>query len=159
MSGEELDQRSINHDKTVEEPILLQNASFRWIKEDSPFLNNITISINKNELIAVIGRVGSGKSSFLHSLLGNMFKAKGYVNINGSIAYVPQQAWIQNATLQQNIIYTNALDEIKLKKVIENCALTQDLDILPGGQMTEIGEKGINLSGLIISIVLLYFDC
>jgi ABC-type transport system involved in cytochrome bd biosynthesis fused ATPase/permease subunit len=106
-----------------------------------------------------VGQVGVGKSSLLYALLGNMFKEKGYVNINGSIAYVPQQAWIQNATLQQNIIYTNALDEKKLKKVIENCALTQDLDILPGGQMTEIGEKGINLSGLIISIVLLYFHC
>jgi ABC-type transport system involved in cytochrome bd biosynthesis fused ATPase/permease subunit len=149
----------MTHDSSVKEPILVRDASFSWTKSDAQTLKNISLTVPKQKLVAIVGQVGVGKSSLLYALLGNMFKEKGYVNINGSIAYVPQQAWIQNATLQQNIIYTSALDEKKLNKVIENCALTQDLDILPGGQMTEIGEKGINLSGLIISIVLLYFDC
>jgi ATP-binding cassette subfamily C (CFTR/MRP) protein 1 len=150
MSGDELDQNSIGHDSSVKEPILVREASFSWTKTDAQTLKNISVSVPKQKLVAIVGQVGAGKSSLLYALLGDMFKTKGYVNINGSIAYVPQQAWIQNATLQQNIIYTNALDEKKLNKVIDNCALTQDLEVLPGGQLTEIGEKGINLSGLTI---------
>ena len=72
---------------------------------------------------------------------------KGIVNISGNIAYVPQQAWIQNSTLRQNILFTNKYDERFYKKVIECCALEPDLQILSAGDMTEIGEKGINLSG------------
>lgn len=76
-----------------------------------------------------------------------MTKKCGQVNINGSIAYVPQQAWIQNNTLRSNILYTNEFCKEKLDQIIDNCALRPDLEILPAGDLTEIGEKGINLSG------------
>ncbi len=94
-----------------------------------------------------MGQVGAGKSSILSALLGEMEKLKGSVNINGRVAYVPQQAWIQNSTLRQNIIFTNEYNENYYRKVIESCALEPDLKILAAGDMTEIGEKGINLSG------------
>jgi len=153
MSGDELDQDSIKSDSSVKERIVVKDASFSWTKEDTQTLKNISFDVPQQKLVAIVGQVGAGKSSLLYALLGNMFKVKGSININGSIAYVPQQAWIQNATLRQNIIYTNPLDEEKLKKVIDNCALTQDLEILPGGEMTEIGEKGINLSGISLNYV------
>ena len=63
------------------------------------------------------------------------------------IAYVPQQAWIRNSSLKDNILFGNTLDHKKYQKIIHSCALKPDLDILPGGDDTEIGEKGINLSG------------
>ncbi|HEY6437467.1 MAG TPA: ATP-binding cassette domain-containing protein, partial [Ignavibacteriaceae bacterium] len=89
----------------------------------------------------------SGKSSLLSALLGEMEKLEGNVNTYGRVAYVPQQAWIQNSTLRQNIIFTNEYNENYYKKVIKSCALEPDLKILAAGDMTEIGEKGINLSG------------
>jgi ABC-type multidrug transport system fused ATPase/permease subunit len=101
----------------------------------------------KKNLNKVIGKVGSGKSSLISALLGEMHKFKGIVNVNGSVAYVPQQAWIQNATLKNNILFGNKLDETFYDKVISACALRTDLNILPAGDATEIGEKGINLSG------------
>ncbi|XP_054162838.1 multidrug resistance-associated protein 1-like [Oppia nitens] len=147
MSGDEIDSQSITHAKDSDNAIVVDKASFSWTKTDAQSLTDISLTVPKNKLIAIVGQVGSGKSSLLHAMLGDMFKQKGQININGSIAYVPQQAWIQNASLQQNIIYTNPMDEKKLNTIIENCALVQDIQILPGGQTTEIGEKGINLSG------------
>lgn len=98
-------------------------------------------------MTAVVGTVGSGKSSLISAFLGEMDKASGKVNTYGSVAYVSQQAWIQNATLKDNILFGQPLNTELYEKVIEACALKPDLEILPGGDMTEIGEKGINLSG------------
>ena len=72
---------------------------------------------------------------------------KGLVNINGSTAYVPQQAWIQNATVKDNIMFGAEYDAEFYAQIIKSCALEQDLAIMPAGDKTEIGEKGINLSG------------
>ncbi len=66
---------------------------------------------------------------------------------SSSIAYVPQTSWIINATLRDNIIFGREVDEEKLQSVIRACCLEQDLEMLPNGQYTAIGEKGINLSG------------
>ncbi len=94
-----------------------------------------------------MGKVGSGKSSILSSLLGEMNKFKGKVYLNGSVSYVPQQAWIQNATLKDNILFGREFNSKHYHEIIETCALATDLNILPAGDRTEIGEKGINLSG------------
>ena len=103
--------------------------------------------MRKGQCVAVVGTVGSGKSSLISALLGEMDKISGRVNTVGKIAFVPQQAWIQNATLQDNILFGRPLDTKRYEQVIQACALKPDLEILPGGDQTEIGEKGINLSG------------
>lgn len=97
----------------------------------------------------VVGKVGSGKSSLLSGILGEMHKLNddGKINLNGSVAYMPQQAWIKNATVKANILFTLELDEAFYDDVIEACALKTDLSIMISGDETEIGEKGINLSG------------
>uniref|UniRef100_A0A670ZSU0 ABC-type glutathione-S-conjugate transporter n=1 Tax=Pseudonaja textilis TaxID=8673 RepID=A0A670ZSU0_PSETE len=110
-------------------------------------LYSITLEIAHGSLAAIVGSVGSGKSSLISAMLGEMENIKGNINIQGSMAYVPQQAWIQNATLKDNIIFGSPLDEIRYQQVLEACALHPDLKLLPGGDLTEIGEKGINLSG------------
>lgn len=76
-----------------------------------------------------------------------MNKISGWLNVAGSIAYVPQQAWIQNETLRNNVIFGNEFNQNKYQKVLEACALCSDLSVLPAGDSTELGEKGINLSG------------
>lgn len=125
---------------------MIENGTFSWGDETS-VLKNISISVDKRKCVAVVGAVGSGKSSLISAFLGEMDKISGRVNTVGKIAYVPQQAWIQNATLQDNILFGRAMDRARYEKVLKACALQADLEILPGGDQTEIGEKGINLSG------------
>uniref|UniRef100_A0AAY4BSE5 Multidrug resistance-associated protein 1 n=1 Tax=Denticeps clupeoides TaxID=299321 RepID=A0AAY4BSE5_9TELE len=107
----------------------------------------INVLIPEGSLVAVVGHVGSGKSSLLSALLGEMHKQDGAVSIKGSVAYVPQQAWIQNATLRENIVFGRERKESWYQSVVEACALLPDLEILPAADATEIGEKGVNLSG------------
>ena len=95
----------------------------------------------------VVGKVGSGKSSMISAILGEMNKQSGSYYINGNVSYAAQQAWILNATLKDNILFGNEYIESKYNNVLEACALIADLNILPAGDRTEIGEKGINLSG------------
>uniref|UniRef100_A0A5F8HA16 Multidrug resistance-associated protein 1 n=1 Tax=Monodelphis domestica TaxID=13616 RepID=A0A5F8HA16_MONDO len=107
----------------------------------------ITFTVPQGALVAVLGQVGCGKSSLLSALLAEMDKIEGHVSIKGSVAYVPQQAWIQNASLRENVLFGRQPQERFYKTVIESCALLPDLEILPSGDRTEIGEKGVNLSG------------
>lgn len=92
--------------------------------------------------MAVVGTIASGKSSLISAFLGEMEKLSGRVNTRGGVSYVPQQAWIQNATLRDNVTFGKPLDGKIYKSVIDACALKPDLDMLPGGDRTEIGEKG-----------------
>lgn len=107
------------------------------------------MKVPNGKLIAVVGSIGSGKSSLLSALLGNMLKlTENEVNVNGSIAYAPQQPWIQNATIRQNIMFNKpTMDHVFYQRCLEACSLITDLEIMPSGDMTEIGERGINLSG------------
>uniref|UniRef100_A0A8C2FDW7 ATP-binding cassette, sub-family C (CFTR/MRP), member 6a n=1 Tax=Cyprinus carpio TaxID=7962 RepID=A0A8C2FDW7_CYPCA len=104
-------------------------------------------SLLRGSLVAVVGHVGSGKSSLLSAMLGEMEKKSGHVTVSGSVAYVPQQAWIQNATLKDNILFGHERKDSWYQSVLEACALLPDLGILPARDATEIGEKGLNLSG------------
>ncbi|XP_062546115.1 multidrug resistance-associated protein 1 isoform X18 [Armigeres subalbatus] len=146
LNQEELNPDNVTHDPKESCPLVIEDGVFSW-GEDETTLRNINIKVQKNELAAIVGTVGSGKSSVLSAFLGEMDKISGRVNTIGKIAYVSQQAWIQNATLQDNIIFGKALDTKLYNKVIAACALKPDIEMLPGGDQTEIGEKGINLSG------------
>nr|CAG8556518.1 4134_t:CDS:10 [Entrophospora candida] len=110
-------------------------------------LRNINLNIAKGKLVGVVGSVGSGKSSLLSALVGEMKKVKGETEFSGSVGYCPQTAWIQNATLRDNITFGLPFNEEKYRRVIKDCCLEPDIEILPAGDLTEIGEKGINLSG------------
>uniref|UniRef100_A0A3B3S0J1 ATP binding cassette subfamily C member 3 n=1 Tax=Paramormyrops kingsleyae TaxID=1676925 RepID=A0A3B3S0J1_9TELE len=99
------------------------------------------------QVISSVVKFPHPQSSLVSALLGEMEKLEGEISIRGSVAYVPQQAWIQNATLRDNILFGHGYNERKYRSVLDACALTPDLEVLPGGDMTEIGEKGINLSG------------
>ena len=113
-------------------------------------LKNINFTVKEGEFVCIIGEVGSGKSSLIQALLNNMIqinKDDSRVIINGSISYVPQEAWIQNDTLRNNILFYLPFDSSRYHHILDICELKPDLEALIGGDMTEIGEKGINLSG------------
>jgi ABC-type multidrug transport system fused ATPase/permease subunit len=113
-----------------------------------PFkLNNMTFEVGRNELLAVIGTVGCGKSSLLSALAGDMRVIDGTVRLSTTRAFCPQYAWIQNTSVKNNILFGKEYNESWYEKVIEACALKPDLEILPNGDQTEIGERGITVSG------------
>ncbi|XP_060758138.1 multidrug resistance-associated protein 1 isoform X2 [Neoarius graeffei] len=149
LSHEELEEDSVDRRAVTGSPesIRIVDGTFSWSKDDSPALKRINVRIPEGALVAVVGQVGSGKSSLLSALLGEMHKQEGLVSVKGSVAYVPQQAWIQNATLKENIVFGRQMKESCYQRVLEACALLPDLEVLPGGDDTEIGEKGVNLSG------------
>ncbi|XP_044597665.1 multidrug resistance-associated protein 1 isoform X5 [Cotesia glomerata] len=149
MNGEELDPNNVQHDQSELHPLIIENGTFAWGPEslEKPTLKNINMQVHHGQLVAVVGTVGSGKSSLISAFFGEMDRISGRVNTKGSIAYVAQQAWIQNATLQDNILFGKSLDKALYAKVIDACALGLDIKMLPAGDQTEIGEKGINLSG------------
>uniref|UniRef100_A0A8C3LI24 Canalicular multispecific organic anion transporter 1 n=1 Tax=Chrysolophus pictus TaxID=9089 RepID=A0A8C3LI24_CHRPC len=147
LGGEELDTSAIHHDSIPGSAVRFSEATFTWEQDGNAAIRDVNLDIKPGSLVAVVGAVGSGKSSLISAMLGEMENIKGHINIQGSLAYVPQQAWIQNATLKDNILFGSELDEARYQKVIKACALLPDLELLPAGDQTEIGEKGINLSG------------
>ena len=110
-------------------------------------LRRIYISASPGDLVAVVGPVGSGKSTLLNGILGECRAITGDVSLAGRVAYVSQKAFIMNATLRDNVTFSKPFDQAKYDAAIYACALGPDIDVLPGGDMCEIGEKGINLSG------------
>ncbi|KAA6383301.1 MAG: ABC transporter: Multidrug resistance-associated protein, ATP binding protein [Streblomastix strix] len=112
-----------------------------------PTLHDISFKLPKGSLTMVIGAVGSGKSSVGAALIGDIEKQNGTIRVNGSIAYCPQAAWINNNTVRGNITFGNEYNEDKYNKVVHVCALESDFQTLAAGDMTAIGEKGVNLSG------------
>ncbi|GFO05509.1 canalicular multispecific organic anion transporter 1, partial [Plakobranchus ocellatus] len=143
----DLNRDNIKRDSRAAFAVEIENGTFTWNKETSPSLTNINLRVPEGKLYAVVGPVGSGKSSLMAALLGEMERLVGRAVIKSKVAYVPQQAWIQNATLRDNILFGKPYNKRKYKKVLSACALERDLEILSAGDMTEIGEKGINLSG------------
>ncbi|XP_053393097.1 multidrug resistance-associated protein 1-like isoform X3 [Mercenaria mercenaria] len=147
LGNDELDPNAVKRDPDAKHAFSIKNGCFAWDSAAGTTLKNINLEVEEGSLIAVVGTVGTGKSSLLQAVLGEMEKVKGEVTVKGSIAYVSQQAWIQNATLQDNILFGKSADVTRYRGVIEACALQPDLEIMPAGDQTEIGEKGINLSG------------
>ncbi|KAH9920031.1 multidrug resistance-associated ABC transporter [Epithele typhae] len=121
--------------------------------EEKPFaLHDLKLNIPKGSFVAIVGPVGCGKSSLLQALIGEMRKTRGKTVFSSTTAYVPQTAWIMNATLRQNIVFGQEENDAKrvslrFRSVVKACCLEPDLAMLSHGEETEIGEKGINLSG------------
>ncbi|XP_056268746.1 ATP-binding cassette sub-family C member 12-like [Pseudoliparis swirei] len=115
--------------------------------ETLPTLRNISFTLPKGNLLGICGNVGSGKTSLISSILEQMHLLQGSITVDGTFAYVSQQAWIFHGTVQENILMGEPFDQSKYNKVVDVSSLRADLDILPYGDQTEIGERGLNLSG------------
>ena len=124
----------------------LENARFEW-DDGTPLLQGVSLSVADGELCCMCGPTGSGKSGLLSAIIGELEPVEGTIASRGAIAYVSQVAWIQNATLKDNVLFGKPLDAARYAEVVDACALRADLEQLPDGDATEIGEKGINLSG------------
>ncbi|KAM7291291.1 multidrug resistance-associated protein 1-like [Ixodes scapularis] len=147
LLSSEVDAYSVGRRPDEADAITIRNGTFSWSKERAAVLRNINLTVKKGQLIAVVGPVGSGKSSLVSALLGNLCVCSGSVDLVESVAYAPQCPWIQNRTIKENVLFTGAYDAEVYDMVLKACCLERDLEILPSGDLTEIGENGINLSG------------
>ncbi|EES12878.1 hypothetical protein BDA96_06G240300 [Sorghum bicolor] len=131
--------------------ISIKNGYFSWESEaQRPTLSNVNLDVPVGSLVAIVGSTGEGKTSLISAMLGEIPPVSGSgtsVVIRGSVAYVPQVSWIFNATVRDNILFGSPFQPPRYEKAIDVTSLRHDLDLLPGGDLTEIGERGVNISG------------
>ncbi|KAJ4837826.1 Multidrug resistance-associated protein 1 [Turnera subulata] len=129
--------------------VSIRNGTFSWdAQADRPTLSNINLDVPIGSLVAIVGSTGEGKTSLVSAMLGELpAKSDATAVIRGTVAYVPQVSWIFNATVRDNILFGSSFDSTRYEKAIDVTALQHDLDLLPGGDLTEIGERGVNISG------------
>uniref|UniRef100_A0A8C6JAL6 Canalicular multispecific organic anion transporter 1 n=1 Tax=Melopsittacus undulatus TaxID=13146 RepID=A0A8C6JAL6_MELUD len=135
LGGEDLDTSAIHHSPIEGSAVRFSEATFAWEQDGDAAIRDGACGQ---------GHAAGGGCAQADALMRQLFLS---LSFQGSLAYVPQQAWIQNATLKDNILFGSELDETRYQQVIKACALLPDLELLPAGDQTEIGEKGINLSG------------
>ncbi|NXX29747.1 MRP4 protein, partial [Nicator chloris] len=134
-----------NNENTI---LHVQDLTCYWDKSlETPALQQISFTVRRGELLAVIGPVGAGKSSLLSAVLGELPKDKGLINVTGRIAYVSQQPWVFSGTVRSNILFDKEYEKEKYENVLKVCALKKDLELLENGDLTVIGDRGATLSG------------
>ncbi|TKY85683.1 hypothetical protein EX895_005223 [Sporisorium graminicola] len=131
-----------------DEVVIIRDGEFKWSRSQPvPTLQDINLTVKKGELLAVLGKVGDGKSSLLSAVLGEMVRTDGETIVKGRTAYFTQGGWCMGATVRDNILFGLKYEPEFYQRVIDACALTPDLNILPEGDRTEVGERGVSLSG------------
>ncbi|KAI8569719.1 hypothetical protein RHMOL_Rhmol02G0299100 [Rhododendron molle] len=147
----ELQNRYITKRRDMNGPdqsILIRTTRISWDSSAlKPILNDVNLVVQCGEKIAICGEVGSGKSTLIATILGEVPDINGIVQVQGNIAYVSQTAWIQTGTIQENILFGSTMDQNRYQEVLDKCSLKKDLEMLPFGDCTIIGERGVNLSG------------
>lgn len=128
--------------------ILLQNASAKWMSNKTEeILHDINFNVGPKQLVAVVGPVGSGKTSLLHAIMRELPLTRGYKDVVGRISYASQEPWLFPGTIRQNILFGEEWNPKKYEKVIKVCALERDFNLLPYGDRSIVGDRGISLSG------------
>ncbi|XP_036143538.1 multidrug resistance-associated protein 4 [Monomorium pharaonis] len=141
------EKKSSSHN-TKNSAINIINVTAKWEEGQlENTLENLNLAIEKGKLYAIIGMVGSGKSSFLSAILGEISLTQGEVQVNGSVSYASQEAWVFGATVQQNILFGQSYESKRYRKVVKACALERDFKQFPQGDQTVVGERGSSLSG------------
>jgi ABC-type multidrug transport system fused ATPase/permease subunit len=150
LQEEEIQSDSIKYlprDQT-EFDIQIDSGKFSWDPESrNPTLEKIQLKVKRGMKVAICGTVGSGKSSLLSCIIGEIQKLSGTVKISGTKAYVPQSPWILTGNVRDNILFGNQYDGTKYDRTVKACALEKDFELFSNGDLTEIGERGINMSG------------
>ncbi|CAH1736107.1 unnamed protein product [Aphis gossypii] len=128
--------------------INILNTSAKWTEvQNNNTLENINLTVNSGQLVAVIGPIGAGKSSLIQAILRELPVFKGKISVDGILSYASQEPWIFAGTIQQNILFGSPMDKERFKEVIDVCALKSDLEHFPLADETMVGERGITLSG------------
>ncbi|XP_042142919.1 multidrug resistance-associated protein 1-like [Ixodes scapularis] len=129
--------------------VIMSNCSLSWSKHknNGAGLSNVDLRVSPGSLVGVVGFVGSGKSSLLAGILGDMHVYVGAVKCTGRVAYVPQTANVHNMSVRDNVLYGKSMNGGDYARVLQACQLYEDISTFPAGDLTEVGEKGETLSG------------
>eukprot|EP00850_Spirogloea_muscicola_P000055 SM000001S04457 [mRNA] locus=s1:278991:289139:+ [translate_table: standard] len=122
-------------------------ARFTWSSQLAPCLKGVWLAVPQGAFVVVVGEVASGKTSLLAGLLGELKCLEGGAVLRGTVGYVSQVPWIQAATFRDNVLFGEEYDPERYAEVLQACALTFDLEQMPGSDLAELGERGLNLSG------------
>ncbi|KFB46273.1 AGAP004602-PA-like protein [Anopheles sinensis] len=152
--GEPKSKRFINRKAITRQGIFMRNGTAAWEKvtpaaalEGESRGKNVTLTVEKANLCVIVGSVGSGKSTMLQVILGELELDEGRLEINGNVSYAPQEPWLFEGTVKNNIVFTEDYQEKRYREVVKVCALERDFRLLPNGDQTIVGERGISLSG------------
>jgi ATP-binding cassette subfamily C (CFTR/MRP) protein 4 len=140
------DVTSLLSNGSAEPLVIVENVSAGWVTGRA-VLQNVSFTLRKGSLFCVAGPVGCGKTTLLMTILGELAPSGGKVRYQGSMSYAPQESWILSTTVRENILFGEPFDEEWYKQVIEACAFDADIDEMDAGDETEIGERGVTLSG------------
>ncbi|KAL2628814.1 hypothetical protein R1flu_013500 [Riccia fluitans] len=144
-------ERGEKEDTLSDTAILMHSAAFSWchsrVEDPQWIISQIFMAVPAGSLVVIMGKVGSGKSSLLNAILGEMRCVQGSMLVRGRLAYVAQTPWIQCGTLCDNVLFGQPFDIDRYKRVLDACALDVDIQQMQGGDLAEIGERGLNLSG------------
>ncbi|XP_067646383.1 probable multidrug resistance-associated protein lethal(2)03659 [Eurosta solidaginis] len=110
-------------------------------------INNIELKVKPRTLVAVIGPVGSGKTSLIQAILGELPAESGYVHVHGTHSYASQEPWLFTGSIRQNILFGEPMDKNRYRGVVKRCALERDFELFANGDKTIVGERGASLSG------------
>ncbi|XP_029941779.1 ATP-binding cassette sub-family C member 4 [Salarias fasciatus] len=139
---------ALTQDDNADPTVDAQDLLCYWDKSlDAPSLQNVSFTLRSNQLLAVIGPVGAGKSSLLSSILGELPAEKGLLKVRGQLTYAAQQPWVFPGTIRNNILFGKEMNQHKYERVLRACALKRDMELLPDGDQTLIGDRGATLSG------------
>ncbi|KAF5283709.1 hypothetical protein FQR65_LT13744 [Abscondita terminalis] len=135
-------------DNTQEDAICIENGTAKWLEFsiDNTF-TNLNLYIKRGSSVAVIGPVGSGKSSLLHIILKELPLLDGRLKINGNLSYASQEPWIFPGNVRQNILFGEPWKQDRYETVVKKCSLEHDFSLFPYGDRTLVGERGVSLSG------------
>ncbi|XP_055853123.1 probable multidrug resistance-associated protein lethal(2)03659 [Episyrphus balteatus] len=128
--------------------VIISNLKSKWNSASTEYtLDDVNLRVQPGTLVAIIGPVGSGKSSLIQTILGELTPESGTVTVNGTYSYASQEPWLFTGTVRQNILFGQPMDKHRYRVVIKKCALERDLELLPHGDKTIVGERGASLSG------------
>ncbi|XP_036674589.3 ATP-binding cassette sub-family C member 4 [Drosophila suzukii] len=157
LNGSLLSNGQVHHNRlrdydpeATKKCVVLKNVSASWDANDGQAncaIEDFSTDIQDHMLTAVVGPVGAGKSSFLNVLLGEVGIDKGEAMVHGKISYASQESWVFEGTIRDNIVFVEDYNERRYKKVVKVCGLERDMELLPRGDLTVVGERGVSLSG------------
>ncbi|XP_076953256.1 ABC transporter C family member 10-like [Bidens hawaiensis] len=148
LEAPELQKERRNNVSVGHGSVIIKADVVSWNDDCSkPTLTDLNVEISAGEKVAICGEVGSGKSTLISAILGEVPNIKGKIEVNGKVAYVSQTAWIQTGTVRDNILFGSVMDDEKYEEVVKKCSLVKDIEMFPFGDQTIIGERGVNLSG------------
>ncbi|KAH8407656.1 hypothetical protein KR222_009487, partial [Zaprionus bogoriensis] len=134
--------------------LTFRNVSASWDKASTAtrqqrraHIEEISFELQSRQLVGIVGNVGSGKSTLLSVIIGEVELMQGHVALHGKLSYAPQEPWIFQASIRENILFVEPYEEQRYRAVVHACQLDCDLALLPQGDATVVGERGISLSG------------